>query len=177
MPKEINLLIHKTVISPQVAKIASVTQKVSIAVLVLFIIVAAGLFGFRFYEGQRFEDLTTQIESIKSQIENEKATESIYLAYVDKANQINTILGERIYPNRIYKKIEEALGPNVPITKFATSGDIINLTVSAGSVTEVEEITDSLLYDTDLGVTEVIMEGLDKEEEELSIDFTIMTSS
>ena len=174
MPREINLLIKKTVISPQIAKIASVVQKSAIVILAIFILITASLFGYRFYEGQRFEDLSAKIEITKQQIESDKSTESIYLAYVDKANQINTILGMRSYPNETYQKVEDALGPNTFINKFATSGNLINLTVSAGSVTEVETITDALLYGTDLSIKEVTMEGLDKTEEELLIDFTIM---
>lgn len=173
MPKEINLLIHKTVISPKVAKIASYIQKASIISLSIFIISAIAIFAFRYYQGQRFKDLTKSIESTKQQIEAEKSTESIYIAFVNKGTQINKILQGRTYPNKTYQQIQNAIGSDIPIRQFATAKNIINLQVEANSVSQVESITDGLVNKTGLSVSEVVMEGLDKSEGELLIDFTI----
>ncbi|MBI2029442.1 hypothetical protein HYT02_03440 [Candidatus Gottesmanbacteria bacterium] len=170
---EINLLIRKNVISPRLAKVASYISKTSIVFLVLFIIFAVSIFGFRYFESQKLKDLTQNIESTKRQIESEKSTESIFIAYADKGKQIDSIFKKRYYPNQIYNKVQEAIGLENPIVQFAVEGNIINLQVAASSVSQVEDITYGLLNKTNLGVSEVIMEGLDKSAGELLIDFTI----
>lgn len=171
--KDINLLIRKNVISPQVAKFASYVTRTSIVSLILFIIFAVSIFGFRFFESQKLKDLTQNIESIKSKIGAEKSTESVYIAYADKGKQIDAILKERSFPNQIYNQVQKAIGDQNPIVQFAVEGNVINLQVAASSVSQVEDITYGLLNGTNLGVSEVIMEGLDKKDKDLLIDFTV----
>lgn len=162
MALDINLVRKTQAISPALLNIASLTQRIAIGALVIFIIATIGVFGLRLFftvETGRIED---KIDTATQQIQSQKSTEGIYLSYTQKLSAIDTITKDRFTPSDTIRKMKNALPPDAIISAVTLNRENFLFGVEFSSLETLQGVISGLQNQKELAIKEFTLQGFDK---------------
>lgn len=173
MSLDINLIRQTKLFSPKWEKIHKITKSVSYIVLVLFILLSIAVFLGRMYIGSRVISLNAAIETGKKQIEQQKATEGIYLSLARKLGKIAEITKDRLNPGVHYEFYTDVFEEYGRILQVSVTGGQTILQAEIYNVNQIDVLIRKLLDNTTVPVKSVTLSGLDKADPYYVAEFMI----
>lgn len=173
MSLDINLIRQTKLFSPKWEKIHKITRNVSYVVMALFILLAVAVFLGRMYIGSRVISLNAAIEAAKKQIEQQKATEGIYLSLARKLGRITEITKDRLNPGVHYEYYAGVFAEYGRILQISVTGGQTILQAEIYNVNQIDNLIRELLENPTVSVKSVTMTGLDKAEPYYVAEFMI----
>lgn len=158
----INLLRKSQPISPAFLNIATISQRIAIGFLSVFILVTVAVFAIRLFftvETGRIED---RIKAASQQIQSQKSTEGVYLSYSKKLSAIDTITKDRFTPADTIKKIKRVLPSVMTISMLSLDRENFILTVEFPYLETLEGAISGLQDQTEVPIKEFTLQSLDK---------------
>ena len=131
----------------QVIKINTVVRRLmfaSRAIVLVFVLIIAGLFGWFFLVNYQNSQIKSQVEAATAQVAQSSQQELRYRLYQDILGQAAGVIKDRTDYKGIFDDVFRLLPPQVGISGLVFNGDVLVLSVKANGVRDFGSVLDSV---------------------------------
>lgn len=162
MSLEINLLTKNLSIPASFKKTVGILNRLSLAMLVLFILLVSVVFYLKFSEKQRTDDISVRLASATSKVEKAKPTESLYFAFTSKISAVDEIISERADPVQLIGQIKKSMPKDTQLAGLNYSETGISFTISTTAYENIELMVYSLKNNLTIPFDDITLQYIDK---------------
>lgn len=173
MSYEINLFTQTQAIGENLLKIIKITQKIAVIFLSFFILLVLIFYSTQYIYTSKIKGIQQKIDSARVDIQKEKATEGMYLAFYQKLISVDNLVKSRFMPTTIIKEIKKALPEDAAITAMNLSPESVSLSIEISSLDSLQKVIAGLQNQTTLPISEINLSGIDKVKDKYQLKFVI----
>ncbi len=162
MSLEINLLTKNLSIPASFKKTVGILNRLSLVMLILFILLVSVVFYLRFSEKQKTDNIAARLAIATSKVKNALATESLYFAFTSKISAVDTIISKRTDPVQLIDQIKKSMPKDTEITGLNYNKTGISFTISTAAYENIELMVYSLKNNLTIPFDNITLQYLDK---------------